>query len=254
MLSNLPPIFDVLQKHLLEGATFLATQGIDYQKNAFTLNVQRIHASNITITNGDIVRLGLLPSGSKWEQGLGWYSIFGVPFKLKDKNWLAIGAEAIVKHVRGDTHPVFQAYIFEFSSSAHLNSIINALQSISDELYPNSKGIPQVKTGIIFSNIKSPQEYKIIEAHIIQSAITAYKEKKSVLFRTIILSDEQLKKINYPTPTFWGEKSGYIMGTSSYIQSAFSREAQINMFNCKAYTLDYMGNKTNWFIWQYFLG
>ncbi len=253
MLSNSPTIFEVLHKHLFKGAIFFTSQGIDYKNNVFTLDVQQIQPSNIVITKGDIARLGLLPSGSKWRQGLGWYSIFGIPFNLKDKKWLAIGAEMIVKHVRGDEYPVFQAYIFEFSL-AQLNVLIRGLQNIAYEIYPQSQVARQVKTGIVFSNIQSPQKYKVVEANIIQSAITSYKANKPVLFRTIILSDDQLKNFDYPTPTFWGNKSGYIMGTSSYIQSAFSWEMQINMFNCKAYTLNSTGNQTNWFLWQYFGG
>jgi hypothetical protein len=236
MINNPPTIFDILQKHLLEGASFSATQGIDYGKNAFTLNVQQIQPSNITITKGDVVRLGLLPSGSKWRQGLGWYSIFGIPFKLQDKYWLAIGAEMIVKHERNDTtHPIFQAYIFEFTQ-AQLSSIINGLHNVALEIYPNSKSIRQSKTGIVFSNCQSPQKYKVVESFIIQSAIAVYRERQSLLFRTVILSDEQLKKVEYPAPNFWGDKSGYIMGTTSHIQSAFSWQARLKLFMSRAYS------------------
>lgn len=236
MLTNPPSIFDILQKHLLEGASFSATQGIDYEKNVFTLNVQQIQPSNITITKSDIVRLGLLPSGSKWRQGLGWYSIFGIPFKLQNKNWLAIGAEMIIKHERNDTtHPVFQAYIFEFTQ-AQSSSIINGLQNVALEIYPNSKKIRRSKTGIVYSNFQSPQKYKVVESFIIQSAIAVYREKQTLLFRTVILSDEQLKKVEYPTPTFLGDKSGYLMGTTSHIQSAFSWQARLKLFMCRAYS------------------
>jgi len=104
-----------LDRHLDKNASFLASQGIEYSKNIFTLSVQQLKPSTVAITKGDIARLGLLPSGSKWRQGLGWHSIFGVPFKLNNKHYFAIGAEVIVKHVRGDTHPIFRAYIFEYS-------------------------------------------------------------------------------------------------------------------------------------------
>lgn len=251
MLNSQPTIFDILRKHLSKDAMFFTHQGIDYQKNAFTLNVQQIQQSNTPITKGDIARLGLLPSGSKWRKGLGWYSVFGVPFKLSGKDWIAIGAEMIVKHMRGDTHPIFQAYIFE-NSPAQLNLLITGLKKIAHEIYPNSKSVDEIETGIVFSNIQTPQEYKVIEGHIIQSAINAYKRGEFLLFRTILLSEGQLKKIDYPTPTFWGNKSKYIMGTSAYFQSIFSWQTQVNMFNCKAYTLDSNGNKTWWFAWQYF--
>lgn len=235
-MSNTPPtIFDILEKHLSKGALFLATQGIDYQKNVFTLNVQQLQPSNISITKGDIARVGLPPSGSKWRQGLGWYSIFGVPFQLQNKYWLAIGAEMIVKHVRGDTHPIFQAYIFEFTQE-QLNLAITGLQNIAQEIYPNSKSIRQSKTGIVFSSFQSPPKYRIVESFIIQSAIAMYRERQTLLFRTVILSDEQLKKVDYPAPNFWGDKSGYLMGTTTHIQNAFTWQARLKLFLCRTYT------------------
>jgi len=113
--------------------------------------------------------------------------------------------------------------------------MLSGLHEIAQEIYPSSKSITQVKTGIVFANFRSQEKYKVVESFVIKSAIALYREKKPVLFRTVILSEEQLKKTNYPATTFWGDKSGYIMGSTSYIQSSFSWQTRLKLFVCRTY-------------------
>ncbi len=238
MQNSKLPVFDRLERHLLGGASFVVSQDIDYQRNSFTLTVQSLpNSENITISKADIVRLGLLPSGSRWRQGLGWHSYFGVPFELKDRQWVAIGAEAIVKHIRGDTHPVFRAYIFQMSPPQN-QGLINGLQKLATEIGPNVKPIQQVRTGIVASDSLTPDEHTRVEAWVIQSAIKAYGTRvlqPALLFRTLILAEDQLRKQGYPAPNLWGNRSGYLMATSPVIQKTFSLRMRIALFLCRAY-------------------
>lgn len=261
------PAIDRLSKHCFESASYLIGQNISRGTRTFTISIEKLDDSEVDISKADFLKLRLLPTGSRWEQSLGWHSYFGVPFRHRGVDWISIGVETVVRHEKGDTYPIFQAFVYQLSDVAFLRCLRNFVHEISKRKYELQK-IPK---GVIISNSRTPSEHTNIEAFIIQSAIVFYERKysncgarkknwlkkmlsrfqsqenqiqkttypiieNSLIFRTLILSDSQLKSLSttYPSPNYFGKKSGYLLSTVPDIQKTFSRSTNIKLRMCKS--------------------
>lgn len=234
MQSRNVPVFEKLVNIFGEGATFVVEQ--NYLRKQFTLSVQKFLASeNTDLSKADVVRLGLLPSGSRWRQGIGWHSYFGVPFRLDNKQWVAIGAVTIIKHQKRSAYPLFLALIYRLHTEKN-KSLALKLNDLAYEINPSAKNVNRVRSGIIYSGKHNQAEHTFLEARIIKNAALSYENSKNpLLFRTVILSEDQIMKPGYPAPNFWGSKSGYLMATVPAIHKTFSLLTKIKLFICKSY-------------------
>lgn len=231
------PAFERLTNLLGERASFVISQGIDYRKDSFTLSVRRLAYSpgDTILSKADVIRLRLLPSGSRWRQGLGWHSYFGIPFRLDGRQWVAIGAEAIVRYRQKYAHPVFLAFVFSIHSSQD-QQLLERLQSLAADIYPGVRRAGRTRTGVVFSSSRTIAEHAWLEAWIIQAAAITYRiDKQPLLFRTLILAEDEIRKPGYPGPNFWGSRSGYLMATVPSIRRTFSLRTRIKLFICRTY-------------------
>ncbi|RMG24761.1 MAG: hypothetical protein D6732_23265 [Methanobacteriota archaeon] len=236
MRLNQVPIFEKLEQSLRSKAVFVISQRIDYRQNRYTLNVQRLSRSEkVVLSKSDVVRLNLLPSGSRWWQGLGWHSYVGIPFYLDNRQWVAIGAETIVQYHQKYTHPLFLAFVFPLGSQR----LFDGLQDLATSINPTEKqNVIKANTGIVFSNSQNPNDHAKLEAWIIRNAAITYKKGNSpILFRTLILTEDEIRKPEYPAPNFWRRKSGFLMATIPSIQQTFSLQTKIKLLICRTWFL-----------------
>lgn len=236
MPLNQVPIFQKLEKSLLGEAVFVISQRIDYRQNRYTINVQRLSRSEeVALSKSDVVCLNLLPSGSRWWQGLGWHSYVGIPFHLGNKRWVAIGAETIVQYNQKHAHPLFLAFVFPLGSQR----LFERLQDLATSINPTGKrNVRKANTGILFSNSRNPNEHAKLEAWMIRNAAITYRRGNSpILFRTLILAEDEIRKPGYPAPNFWRRKSGFLMATVPSILQTFSLQTKVKLFVCRTWFL-----------------
>ena len=131
---------------------------------------------------------GLLPSGSKWLPACGWRSFFGAPFGIRGQEWLMIGVEAVVPHSGRGAYPVLHGYCFPFQQFPE-----GALLEIAQTVAGRAADCLGAETyGVIESNSREPQDHVGIEGWIIRQAVQAYRARKRLLFRTVILSEGEV--------------------------------------------------------------
>jgi len=135
----------------------------------------------------------LLPVGSQWSQALEWRSFVGIPLIVQRRQWLAIGLEGVRRHARGGAFVTCRAFFLQWPLE---KVMLEALQRLSQELCSRSQGNLICWTPRGISNIKAPSvnwlEHRHVEGHIIKWAVDDYAREKLTLFRTLILSEDEV--------------------------------------------------------------
>lgn len=138
------------------------------------------------LRKGDV--LPLLPAGSRWEAAVGWRSFFGMPFRWAGSLRLAIGVEGIAKHASRGAYPVSRFAVFDFAHAP-----VGELAELAALLAPGGASIEVDATyGVVPSASASPRDHVAIDAWILSRAAASYREHRRLLFRSLLLSEDQI--------------------------------------------------------------
>jgi hypothetical protein len=247
------PICGKLSSHF--GRESLALISVGYDKQDGYSICLRLMSADLTprLTEADVIPL--LPAGSRWLPAVGWHSYFGIPFSFEDKMWLAVGAEIVNAHHSRGAYIAFCAFVFPFNRPP-----VRQLMQLADELEAIPPAVGRSQTAphpvtlesslkfiadglrkvrlldhdyrIIKAKSINPAEHVKVEAHIIRKAAEAYAREELLLFRTLILSENQLGQLSSP---FRQKKAvaslricyyKYLGSTVRAIASTFSSQAK----------------------------
>jgi hypothetical protein len=234
---NVPEELYLTRKYLAERAEYRITQSIKKNVNKYEIAVDTLQETpSILLDTKKIFPFNFFPVGSSWSSVLGWRSFFGIPFQVQEQYFLFLGVHIVVKNPFGGAFPYTEGYVYQFNNSlplAGLSRLSAALHKTSSEIYG---------TGIIKSTASSVKEHKLVEAKIIQSALSSYSialeqennSRNPLYFQTFILSEDQFYKPDYPNPTWWGNRSNYLLAVSTFLSKSFSWKTKLSLFMCKA--------------------
>lgn len=159
--------------------------------------------------------IALLPAGSRWLPAVGWHSYFGIPFRFDGEMWLALGAEYVKQHHSRGATVSFLAFTFPLHSVPlrSLEELANELQSsqsVADRAKARrsvldraakviSDGLGKLRLHdsryrVVNAGSRTPAEHVGVETRIIREAIESYGKRESLLFRTLILSENELPR------------------------------------------------------------
>lgn len=157
----------------------------------------------------------MIPSGSSWKLFEGWHSYFAIPFEeidsYKVKDWIFFGCEEISQTVdskRGPS-PILRAYCFRRTKTA-LDLIVHVLENINRSLLSqsdkkefeiNDEDTSLLERGFIRSLATTPEQHIPVERYIIKKAIESYRKNLPILFRTLLVSENQ-KPVKQDRPFF----------------------------------------------------
>lgn len=189
--SNIP----LLDKIFKEWSCFSVSFSRD-ATDSFSLSIDRTrNLKTDIITREDV--FPLLPPGSNWIQAVGWSSYFGIPLRIKENVWYAIGAIDILPHSHRGAYPVIKAYLnlLEFLPLKELEILVNELDTANilkkGIIKDPFEGSRAKRLKILRATSMNKEEHKFIEAWIINYAIEAYRRKSELMFRTLLLSYEE---------------------------------------------------------------
>ena len=138
------------------------------------------------LTKKDV--MPLLPIGADWIGAVGWRSLFGIPFKVRENEWIGIGLREILRHSHRGAYPVQITYFFPLSKKPidELKRLATAISNERDYFYPFEK-----QSGMIEDD--NPEEHAKFERKIIEKAYRNYEENKSMMFNTLVLSNSEIE-------------------------------------------------------------
>jgi hypothetical protein len=223
MVSNRDlPVMQNVDTWFADGAISLIKLDRD-ESDSFNLTIENLSNSEETIPSR-AVAFELLPAGSKWTQVVGWHSYIGIPFPPKNPQWIALGAETVVKHGTRGAYPLFCAYVHPFPLSVDLIGRLGKLAASLYQLSGQEAKSVNWTNGLIRATSQSPQQHQWIESWIIQYATKSYREQRSfpLVFRTLILSESQLLGEKYPHPKIANDPPNCMMATVPVIEKTFS--------------------------------
>jgi hypothetical protein len=191
--TSRPSGFRHLEDTVLDSAKYRVRFGRD-ESDSFSLNVRELGSQvSSSLEKSDL--FPLLPTGSEWSETLGWRSFFGVPCRLQGTLYLGLGLVKIVSHSSRGAFPRAEIYFLEFDEP----SLGDRFETLSGRLNPttNPAENPSGSYGAILANAPSPEEHGRTEVGILRRAGNAYREGKRLLFRTAILSEDELPPFSY---------------------------------------------------------
>jgi hypothetical protein len=174
----------------------------------------------------------VLPKGSRWSPALGWRCFFGIPLQTESGTWLVLGAEGVMADEARGAYPVFHGYVFRFETIPKVQ-----LLSLADSI-DRGQGSPTIAGGygIIESGSLTPVDHRSLEARIIRSSVPSYEQGQHLLFRTLVLSEDQLppnfllRRFLWALYTQMGiYYSHFLMATVPSISKNFSAGAKIRL-------------------------
>jgi hypothetical protein len=139
--------------------------------------------------------LPLLPSGSNWSQAEGWRSFFGIPCRFDENERLAIGLVEVKSHEQRGAYPVSSIFLTEINDSY--------LPNVFDRLVQQLKGVPgdskelAPHRGAVRGTASTPDEYLGTELRILRRAREAYAKEERLLFRTAVLTENNLPPFSF---------------------------------------------------------
>lgn len=179
---------------LQEGSDFEVVVGRD-QRDDYFIDIKKMKSDLLYDLSREDIFL-TVPMGTHWQPGLGWHSYFGIPFQFKGTWWIAIGFQEIVKHPTRGSYPKSRAFLFSFDTSLEGNKNSNLVQNLQRWTKVLEDGKPNMTRlqrdyGSIPVNSATPAEHIWAEIEIIKLAAKQYSVGKPVLFRTLLLSEDQ---------------------------------------------------------------
>jgi hypothetical protein len=167
----------------------------------FSLKTQTLTGKNYSIDPPpESQLLTLLPQGSNWSPALGWRSFFGVPYRHDGRLWLALGMVKILEHDHRGAFPKAEIYLLDVRAG-DVRHIFDRLSNRVAEDGPGDE--PGPRYGAVLGNADEPAEHRELEGHILRSAGAAYADGNHLLFRTAILTENEI-----PGPRFFRFFSG----------------------------------------------
>lgn len=188
---------------LSNGAWFIVKQNRE-QGRGFVISIEQLRGpSHLSLSEMHI--LDFLPAGSKWVQARHWRSYFCIPFRARDLVWVAVGSQLIIEHGARQAYPVFRAYLFPFNLRGGADKcLIENLTKLADNIDDGRKEFkPNEKArGIVMSDSRTIAEHSSIEAWIIRCAMVSYRLNNLILFRTLVMCEDEIRKVDYPDFSF----------------------------------------------------
>lgn len=122
----------------------------------------------------------------------GWRSFIGIPFWQGNRNWLFLGVAGVVPHATRGAFPLLHGYrhFFEAPPLEGLTALSAALTATSDEYHQHRSSY-----GVHSADSRSPEEHVEVEAWIVLRASQAYARTEQLMFRTLLLSQEDLNNV-----------------------------------------------------------
>ncbi|MFB6344914.1 MAG: hypothetical protein ABEK50_03965 [bacterium] len=172
---------------------------VDFDRDdtdSFSLSTEffnRTHGLEDGLSKTDV--LPLLPSGSVWNRIKGWRSFVGIPYQFGDRLWLVLGLMKVREHKTRGAFPVASYYFLDFDS-APLDDILNR---IVRNLKPTDQGQNSDKPayGAVLGDARQPENHTETELWILRRAKAAYARDQRLLFRTAVLSEEEIPSKSY---------------------------------------------------------
>lgn len=191
--------------------------------DSYSVQIEPLNGYDSGIPSKALVTNEILPSGSQWQQSLGWHSYVGIPFTVDRDRFITIGYESIIKHPTRGAYPIFGGLSFDFpftpTLQEHLNNwyrqaiLVSPHESVNDA------------NGLIRAKSTSAQAHQSIEAYIVAKALEDYQNKIPLLFRTVILSESQMPDygIKNANPIASLKKTETLVATVAPIERHFSK-------------------------------
>lgn len=188
------PGFDALDQSF----STIASHRVDFNRDesdSFSLSIESLRSttSRKDLPKTDI--LPLLPSGSRWDRVRGWRSINGLPFRSEGVLRLALGMTTVKQHESRGSYPVARYYILDFRESPIAGALRNLLDQYDGEEVPDDNRRPAF--GAILGSATTPSEHRGTECRILRRAIPAYDGQRKLLFRTAVLSREEVPSFSF---------------------------------------------------------
>jgi len=187
--------FEILNELLVNCAGFHVVFERD-DNDEFVLDVSSLKNNNPSIdTPPDSELFHFLPQGGHWNQALGWRSFFGIPYRYKDRLWLALGLVKVREHDHRGAFPRSEIYLVDFHSEnlGELLSRIGCRVAGKDD-----KQAPVPRHGALIGQAAELSEHLELEGRILRGAAAAYSEGSQLLFRTAVLTENEI-----PSPSFF---------------------------------------------------
>lgn len=192
----------LLDNCFTDGYQYVARFGRDEQDD-FSVELSVCTNSNSEISRGSV--RPITPIGELKREVLGWRSFFGVPLKIKESLFIAVGVQKAVEHVplsgyrsRG-CYLTSKALIYELSDD-NLKKLSRNFQTLKGRIEKSiENSIKPLACPVPISNIykiksSSPQEHLYEEVRTISWALE-YMTRQTPefpLFRTLAFSQDEL--------------------------------------------------------------
>jgi hypothetical protein len=204
--------FDLIETYLSRNAAYQ----IHFDRNetdSYGVDVRPSNSGRSTLITKEQV-LPLLPAGSRWDAARGWRSFFGLPFSTPAESWMVLGSEGVVAHRTRGSYPIFRGLLFPSQEVPE-----KELFEMTNEIARSTEGEIQPKRtyGVIAASSQSQEEHKYVEAWIIRRAVASYRAGVRLLFRTLVLSENEI-----PSRTIAIDYSDFLIATLPALHDCFS--------------------------------
>ena len=203
---------DLIEQFLSHNAAYRLHFDRD-ETDSYVINVRASEAGQDSLFSKEQV-LPLLPVGSHWDAAQGWRSFFGLPFSAHGESWVVLGVEGVVVHKTRGSYPVLHGLFFP-SRMVPESELLEMANKIAPSTESNTE--PKKTYGVIAASSQSQEEHKHVEAWVIRRAVASYRAGVRLLFRTLVLSEDQI-----PSQTGEIDYSDFLIATVPAIRERFS--------------------------------
>ncbi len=149
--------------------------------------------------------LPMLPRGSDWVRARGWRSFFGIPCRIKGSLFLGLGLMKVLPHSSRGAYPRQTIYFLRFDDGAVSDCLGNLSRWLGNS---NDTGQLSVDSyGAVIGDAAGPGDHLETESLIINRAEVGYRKGDRLLFRTAVLSEQEVPPFSY-LRMLWGDPHG----------------------------------------------
>jgi hypothetical protein len=233
-ISNDSEAFERVGNALSHGAEHQISFERDSDDNYVIQVENRVHGEPV-LSREDV--LPLIPKGSQWSPACGWRSFFGRVATLRERPFLALGGQRVVRHASRGAYPVLRAALFSIPqtspntvlgrTAAYNTALSRAVQAIRRSTHQPLVAIPQDVSGVIATDDANPGQHVDIEASLMEAANTAYQFGKYMEFRTLIMCDSEVQEYRSKSKLLSSVTTGFfLLATVPSITRSLSKQSQ----------------------------
>ena len=201
------------EKYALQHVLFDRDEG-----DSNRIQIEEVRPSPDQLSRSQVMRA--LPVGSRWTGAIGWesYVVFP-PRELETRNLAIIGLEYVLSHPSRGAYPVFAGAVLEERDVARvLREIVEGLGGEQADV--------DVVPGVVRSDVQAPQNYRKDAARLLQKASSSFDEKRPLLVRTVIMTEDEVPKWLLLRTVF---RRPVLLGTVEPLRRHFSRKIQAQL-------------------------